>query len=391
MKLATASLGDVCEIVSGATPKTDTARFWGGDVPWTTPKDLSSLATPYLDRPSRTITEDGLKSCAARLLPANSVLLSSRAPIGLVAINTVPMATNQGFKSLVPSPGKLDSKFLYHWLKSKTGYLQSLGNGATFKELSKAIVERIEIPLPPLDEQRRIAAILDKADALRRKRKRALALLDGLTQSRYIAEFSSENRVLPLGEILEGIDSGWSPTCLDRAAIDGEAGVLKLSAVTQGSFKATENKAFPPGIAAKARDEVLRGDILFCRKNTKDLVGASTYVWETPPRLFISDLIFRLVPNPKMVDSIYLQAAVSAAEVRREISALSAGSAGSMPNISKAKLREVSIPMPDIEYQISFSEFIKATNIHRQQQVAGFVALEKFFSSLQHRAFTGQL
>ena len=103
------------------------------------------------------------------------------------------MATNQGFKSLVPDRRRLDSKFLFHWLKSKTSFLQGLGNGATFKEISKAVVERIEIPLPPLDEQQRIAAILDKADALRRTRKRALELLDSLTQSIFLEMFGFRN------------------------------------------------------------------------------------------------------------------------------------------------------------------------------------------------------
>jgi len=190
---ATAALGDVCDIVSGATPRTSVKGFWGGNILWTTPKDLSDLNGPYLDKPPRTITEEGLKNCAASLLPKNSVLLSSRAPIGLVAINTVPMATNQGFKSLVPDRRRLDSKFLFHWLKSKTSFLQGLGNGATFKEISKAVVERIEIPLPPLDEQQRIAAILDKADALRRTRKRALELLDSLTQSIFLEMFGFRN------------------------------------------------------------------------------------------------------------------------------------------------------------------------------------------------------
>lgn len=164
------ALGECCEIVSGATPKTGVADFWDGDIEWATPAGLSKLPGPFIDHTSRKITAAGLASCAAAILPAGSVLLSSRAPIGHVAINTRPMATNQGFKSLIPKTGILDAKYLYHWLRSHKEYLKSLGNGATFKELSKAVVARVEIPVPPLDEQRRIAAILDQADALRAKR-----------------------------------------------------------------------------------------------------------------------------------------------------------------------------------------------------------------------------
>lgn len=141
-------LGEVATVVSGATPKTSKEEFWGGEIQWVTPAELSKLDSIYIDRTERTITTEGLDSCAAQVLPAGSVLLSSRAPIGLVAINTVPMATNQGFKSLIPGP-ELDSMYLYFWLKINTPYLQSLGVGATFKELSKSTLSKIKLPIPP--------------------------------------------------------------------------------------------------------------------------------------------------------------------------------------------------------------------------------------------------
>ena len=93
-------LGEISRIVSGATPKTGVAAYWDGDIQWATPADLSKLDGPYIAETPRTLTDAGVKSCATSVLPSGSVLLSSRAPIGHVAINTVPMATNQGFKSL---------------------------------------------------------------------------------------------------------------------------------------------------------------------------------------------------------------------------------------------------------------------------------------------------
>jgi type I restriction enzyme S subunit len=106
-----------------------------------------------------------------------------------VAINTVPMATNQGFKSFVPKPGELDANYLYHWLRANRRFLEGLGNGATFKEVSKAVVSRVQIALPSVPEQRRIADILDKADAIRRKRKQAIALTDDLLHSAFLDMF----------------------------------------------------------------------------------------------------------------------------------------------------------------------------------------------------------
>ena len=112
MTWARAALAEVATIISGATPKTGVAEFWDGGIPWATPKDLSELGTATIARTPRTISDAGLRSCGATILPAGSVLFSSRAPIGHVAINAVPMATNQGFKSLVPKAGKLNAVYL---------------------------------------------------------------------------------------------------------------------------------------------------------------------------------------------------------------------------------------------------------------------------------------
>ena len=178
MNWPTVALGDVAEVVSGATPRTGDSDFWGGDIPCATPKDLSELRGAVISTTPRMITRAGLRSCSATVLPSGSVLLSSRAPIGHVAINSVPMATNQGFKSLVPRGGVLDAKYLYHWLRANRPYLESLGNGATFKEVSKAVVARVELPLPPIEEQRRIAAILDQADHRNDRPRAAIETLD---------------------------------------------------------------------------------------------------------------------------------------------------------------------------------------------------------------------
>jgi type I restriction enzyme S subunit len=131
-------------VVGGATPKSGVRDFWDGDIAWVTPKDLADLDGKFIHDTPRKITQGGLNSCSAELLPPDSVLFSSHAPIGHVAINTRPMATNRGFKSFVPGE-KLDPSFLYWWLKANRSQLEQLGNGATFEEVSKAVVERIEI------------------------------------------------------------------------------------------------------------------------------------------------------------------------------------------------------------------------------------------------------
>lgn len=118
MKWPLVSIGQCCEIVSGSTPRTNVKEYWDGEIFWATPKDLSDQKSAYIKTTARKITEAGLNSCSSTILPVGSVLLSSRAPIGLVTINTVPMCTNQGFKNLIPNQKTLHNKYLYHWLRA---------------------------------------------------------------------------------------------------------------------------------------------------------------------------------------------------------------------------------------------------------------------------------
>mgnify|MGYP000844100380 CR=1 FL=1 len=156
------SIGDICDVVNGGTPKTGVPEYWGGLHRWITPAEMGKRSTPYIDQTERTLTDQGLQNSSARLLSPYSVILSSRAPIGHLVINTEPMATNQGCKGLVPR-SRIDHKFLYYYLGSVIELLNDLGTGATFKELSGGKLKEVQIPLPPLPEQRRIVAILDEA------------------------------------------------------------------------------------------------------------------------------------------------------------------------------------------------------------------------------------
>ena len=155
-------MGDVASIVAGGTPKTsEPANFDGGEIPWITPADLSSYREKYISRGARNITERGLKTSSARLMPANTVLFSSRAPIGYVAIASQPVTTSQGFKSFVLDR-KIDSSYAYYFLMNAKELVEGLSGGTTFKEISGANAARIPIAIPPLAEQRRIVAEIDK-------------------------------------------------------------------------------------------------------------------------------------------------------------------------------------------------------------------------------------
>ena len=159
----TYKLSEIGTVVGGATPSTSVSSYYGGDIPWLTPKDLSNFQDRYTEKGERNITQEGLDSCSAQLLPANTVLFSSRAPIGYVAIAKNPIATNQGFKSIIPNE-RVDSLFLYYILRYNKEKIEAMGSGTTFKEVSGAVMKNVEISLPPLAEQRRIAGILGAID-----------------------------------------------------------------------------------------------------------------------------------------------------------------------------------------------------------------------------------
>lgn len=243
-------LKDCCTIIGGATPKRDVEAYWSSkDVPWVTPKDISKINSMYLNDAPEYISNEGYKSCAAQKLPKGSLLLSSRAPIGNIAITTKEMCTNQGFKSLIPSE-KIDIKYLYFCMLYSAQRLENEGNGATFKEVSKKVVEAFKIPLPPLDTQKKIAAVLEKADQLRKDCQQMEQELNSLAQSIFIDMFGdpvtnpkklTQQNILECLNVTTGkldsnaaVDDGAFPffTCaktaskIDKYAFDQEALLL---------------------------------------------------------------------------------------------------------------------------------------------------------------------
>lgn len=161
----TVALSDLGEIIGGATPATSRDDYYNGDIPWLTPKDLAGHSGRYISRGERNITQDGLNSCSTRLLPKNTVLFSSRAPIGYIAIAENDICTNQGFKSIVPN-AHVSPLFLYYLLKYYKSEIEAMGSGTTFKEVSASTMRKIKVRIPVLlDIQKHIARILDSLDS----------------------------------------------------------------------------------------------------------------------------------------------------------------------------------------------------------------------------------
>ena len=162
----TCTIGDLGTVVGGATPSTKkTENYDGGTISWITPKDLAGCSGRFISRGERNITEQGLKSCSTQLLPAHTVLFSSRAPIGYIAIAEKEVCTNQGFKSVIPNDNT-DYMFLYYLLKYSKDKIENLGSGTTFKEVSGSTMRGVEVSVPEaLEEQQQIASVLSALDS----------------------------------------------------------------------------------------------------------------------------------------------------------------------------------------------------------------------------------
>ena len=237
-------LGEVCEIVCGGTPDTKVPEYWDGNNLWITPKDMGRLESIYVDDTERKITDAGLKNSSAKILPENSIVLSTRAPIGHLAINKKVIATNQGCKGIIPKYG-ISTLFAFYFLKNSTELLNSLGSGTTFKELASSKLGEVQFPLPPLPTQQRIVAILDEAfSAIATAKENAEKNLQnaGALFESYLQSVDSEKMVL--GELVDittgkldanaAVENGQYPffTCsreiysIDKFAFDCEAILL---------------------------------------------------------------------------------------------------------------------------------------------------------------------
>ena len=395
---AKSTLGEVAEIVSGATPKTSVDDYWDGDIPWVTPKDLSTLDGMFIDATPRTLSESGLRSCSASLLPANSVLLSSRAPIGLLAINTKPMATNQGFKSLIPDKSRVDARFLYRWLEHNRLRIQAMGTGATFKEINKKTTSSIEIMLPPLEEQKRIAGILDAADQLRNKRQQYAEKLDALTQAIFIDTFGNPASALSqfgfcyLSELGE-MANGHNFTADDRGS--GDSGILMLDVknmYTPDTGPDLDSAYRIQGEVPKSK-QLKAGDLVFVRSSVKreGVAWPAHFSGHNEPVAFCGFLIRLRFPTDteQMFIPEFLVHYLRQPAVRMQ--AIASAGQVAITNVNQKRLGQLQIPKVPLTTQHRFRDQISEISSVREIAEASLPNFDNLFSSLQQRAFRGDL
>jgi type I restriction enzyme S subunit len=384
-------LKDCCQVIGGATPKRNVDEYWNSsDVPWVTPKDISKLNSPVLEDAPEYISYEGFKRCAAFMLPKGSVLVTSRAPIGNIAIAGRDLCTNQGFKSLIPGED-VDGCYLYYCMLAYSINLQALGNGATFKEVSKRIVEDFKIPLPPLDEQKRIAAILDKADAIRRKRQQAINLTDDFLRSVFLDMFGDPVtnpkgwEIKDLKDIAK-IQIGPFGTQLHKEDyIENGIPLINPTHIVKGNIVPKSNLTISDEKHASLPEYHLRiGDIIMGRRGE---MGRCAIVNEKEGGWMCGTGSLFIRPNKSGVFSEYLNKLLSSQSIKNHLESESQGA--TMANLNKTIVGNIQIPVPSDEaleqftlLKIKFLKLAKSSNVFRNKML---------FDSLSQKAFAGEL
>jgi len=279
-------------------------------------------------------------------------------------------------------------------------YMETVaGVGGSLVRARPAAVENICIPLPPLPEQKRIAAILDKADSLRRKNQQAIQLADKFLRAVFLDMFGDPVTnpkgwdVKQLKEGIISIKSGWSANGESIPCNSEQLGVLKISAVTSGVFKASENKYVPSETIPKNKALIFpkKGDLLFSRANTRELVAATCIVPESNDNVFLPDKLWKVETNKEKLMPEFLHYSIQQPRFRELLTSQATGTSGSMLNISKAKFEGSDIIFPDISSQKKFAEiYWKIQKVFSKLNQSSVYSFDGF-NSLSQKAFAGEL
>lgn len=387
-----ARLGDICEIVSGTTPKSSHPEYWGGGINWVTPAELTD-DSDIIYETQRKITEQAVAESGLKIFPAGTVLLSSRAPIGKVAIAGIEMCCNQGFKNLICSD-VIFNKYLFYFLKRNTEYLNALGRGATFKEISKSIVENIEIPLPELSEQYEIVKILDKIRNLIRKLQRQQDKLDELVKSRFIEMFGdpmTNPYNLPkviLGSVLtiepqNGLYKPQSDYVSDGTGIP----ILRIDSFYEGKVSnlSSLKRLICSEIELK-RYSLYENDIVINRVNSIEYLGKCGLIQGLVENTVFESNMMRLHVDEHKFHPVYITKLLCSEFIYQQILGR-AKKAVNQASINQKDVQSFVVYMPPIEQQDQFAAFVKQTDKSKMAVQQSLNKLELLKKSLMQKYF----
>lgn len=362
------------------------------------PKQWPTLpAKALLDEGTPVYGANGVIGFTDKITHKNPVILvGCRGSCGTVHL-TPPNAYATGNAMALDNLDLLqaDLRFLYYQLSSMD--FHEAITGSSQPQITKTSLSKIYVVLPSLDEQKRIAEILDKADEIRRRRKQAIELTGTFLRSVFLDMFgdpiSNPRRwkVLKAGKALMAIDGGWSATGEERRRTQNEWAVLKISAVTSGVFNPEEYKVLDEQGFSKNVIIPKKGDLLFSRANTRELVGATCLVPSDQHKLILPDKLWRLSVNHEIATPEFFHFALSHPSLKKQLTRTATGTSGSMLNISMKKLRDLDMPFPSIDLQKAFSSIVwKAYEEQKKLAVSKEIATS-LVSALAQEAFQWKL
>ncbi|MDA3942570.1 MAG: restriction endonuclease subunit S [Bacteroidetes bacterium] len=390
-------LGDVSQIINGGTPKSKVKNYWNGNINWITPADLGKIKSLLVDETPRKITELGLQKSSAKLFPAKSVILSTRAPIGHLAINTVPMATNQGCRGIVPNEN-LDTFFLYYFLKGNIELLNDLGTGTTFLELSTKNLSSVQIPLPPLPEQKRVVSILDRAfaaiDKAKANAKKNLQNAIELFESYLQGVFENQGEgweEKKLGDVcqFENGDRGKNYPNKSHRVPEGipfiNAGHLANNEIDFSRMDYISEERFN----LLGNGKVKQNDILFCLRGS---LGKVANVGKLEKGAIASSLV--ILRAKEEINNDFLLYFLNSDLTINQI--FDFGNGAAQPNLSAGSLKKFIIPLPrSKEEQLSIVQQLASVKEQTQRLETLYqkkiAALDELKKSILQKAFQGEL
>ncbi len=353
-------LGDICEIVSGSTPKTSIPEYWDGDKKWITPAEINEESYIITDS-ARKLTELGVKKTGLSLFPEGTVILSSRAPIGKVAIAGCEMYCNQGFKNLICSE-KINNRYLYWFLKGNTEFLNSLGRGATFKEVSKQIVSNIEINVPSIAQQEQAAIQLETANAIIRFRKQQLQKLDELVKARFVELFGDESNPYNFPIVtIEDVASVQVGVVIKPAQYytDAGHGIKTFRSLNIGPMhiKDTDWVYFSEEGNRKNQKSVLNeNDLVIVRSGAP---GTACVITKEYAGCNAVDIIIAR-PDLDKVNPYYLCQYTNLPHGKKQIEEGTGGAAQQHFNVGK--YNKIRLTLPPLDQQLKFEKFVEQTD-----------------------------
>lgn len=387
-------LGDLCTVNAGGTPSRSRPDYWQGSIPWV---KISDMLQGVIGSTEESISESGLHNSSAKILPRGTLLLSIFATIGRTAVLDIEAATNQAIVGLrIVDENRVDSGFLRRFLELKTRDFAAQARGVAQANINGQILKRTAVPLPPLLEQRRIAAMLDKADELRAKRRAALAHVDTLTQSVFLDMFgdpAANSHNWPEGPVLGDVADIVSGVTKGRVLAGRPTRSVPYLAVSNVQDRSLDLSTVKTIVATE--DEITKyklekDDLLLTEGGDPDKLGRGTLWASELPLCIHQNHVFRVRLRSAELRPLFLNWLVGSSRGKRYFFKSAKQTTG-IASINMTQLKAFPLLLPPVQLQRRFESRVEHVEAIRTRLQVAAVAVDSLFASIQHRAFRGEL